>query len=163
MLPEQNPYTTGLDKTPANYVPLSPLTFIERAATVYPAVTAVVHGDRRAAEPLTQLPDVQGVSFVGTSRVCQTIAAQCAANNKRCQALGSAKNPLVALPDAKMDEMIRNMITSCYGCAGQRCMASSAIVAASKPAKACGSLLKSFSVSACSHVSRKPRSLLLAR
>ena len=43
--------------------------------------------------------------------------------------MGSAKNHLVAMPDAKIDEMIRNMITSCYGCAGQRCMAASAIVA----------------------------------
>jgi malonate-semialdehyde dehydrogenase (acetylating)/methylmalonate-semialdehyde dehydrogenase len=43
--------------------------------------------------------------------------------------MGSAKNHLVAMPDAKMDDMIRNMVTSCYGCAGQRCMASSAIVA----------------------------------
>jgi fatty-acyl-CoA synthase len=42
-----NPYTTGLDKNPANYVPLSPLTFIERAAAVYPNYTAVVHGDLR--------------------------------------------------------------------------------------------------------------------
>ena len=43
--------------------------------------------------------------------------------------MGSAKNHLIAMPDAKMDDMIRNMITSCFGCAGQRCMASSAIVA----------------------------------
>ncbi|GAH32447.1 unnamed protein product, partial [marine sediment metagenome] len=54
---------------------------------------------------------------------------KCAKANKRFQAMGSAKNHLVAMPDAKMDEMIRNMISSCYGCAGQRCMASSAIVA----------------------------------
>ena len=45
-----------------------------------------------------------------------------------CQGLGGAKNHLVAMPDAKMDGMIRNMVTSCFGCAGQRCMASSAIV-----------------------------------
>ena len=47
---------------------------------------------------------------------------------KRFQALGSAKNHLVVMPDAKLDPVIRNMISSCYGCAGQRCMASSAIV-----------------------------------
>ncbi len=93
-----------------------------------PGVFNVVHGDRRAAEPLLENPGVQGVSFVGTSRVCRVIATRCAENNKRFQALGSAKNHLVAMPDAKMDDMIRNMITSCYGCAGQRCMASSAIV-----------------------------------
>jgi malonate-semialdehyde dehydrogenase (acetylating)/methylmalonate-semialdehyde dehydrogenase len=65
---------------------------------------------------------------VGTSRVGRVIAARCAETGKRFQALGSAKNHLVAMRDAKMDEMIRNMVTSCYGCAGQRCMASSAIV-----------------------------------
>ena len=50
-------------------------------------------------------------------------------NNKRFQAMGSAKNHLVVMPDARVDEVVRNMITSCYGCAGQRCMASSALVA----------------------------------
>jgi len=93
-----------------------------------PGVFNVVHGDRRAAERLLQSPDVRGISFVGTSRVCRIVAARCAETNKRFQALGSAKNHLVAMPDAKVDRMIRNMITSCYGCAGQRCMASSAIV-----------------------------------
>ncbi len=93
-----------------------------------PGVFNVVHGDRAAAQRLLDHPHVAGVSFVGTSRVCRTIAARCAENNKRFQALGSAKNHLVAMPDAKLQPMIRNMITSCYGCAGQRCMASSAIV-----------------------------------
>ncbi len=93
-----------------------------------PGVFNLVHGDRRAAEALLENADLQGVSFVGTSRVCRIVATRCAETGKRYQALGSAKNHLVAMPDAKMDDMIRNMITSCYGCAGQRCMASSAIV-----------------------------------
>jgi malonate-semialdehyde dehydrogenase (acetylating)/methylmalonate-semialdehyde dehydrogenase len=93
-----------------------------------PGVFNIVHGDRTAGERLVKNPDVQGISFVGTSRVCRAIAAGCVENNKRCQALGSAKNHLVAMPDAKLAPMIRNMVTSCYGCAGQRCMASSAII-----------------------------------
>ena len=93
-----------------------------------PGVFNLVHGDRVAAARLLENPDVAGVSFVGTSPVCRIVASRCAENNKRFQALGSAKNHLVAMPDAKMEPMIRNMITSCYGCAGQRCMASSAIV-----------------------------------
>jgi len=93
-----------------------------------PGVFNLVNGDRTPAARLLENPDVRGVSFVGTSRVCRLIATRCAENNKRCQALGSAKNHLVAMSDAKMEPMIRNMITSCYGCAGQRCMASSAIV-----------------------------------
>jgi len=93
-----------------------------------PGVFNVVHGDRVAAGRLLDAPAVKGISFVGRSRVCREIAARCAEGNKRCQALGSAKNHLVAMPDAKLEPMVRNMITSCYGCAGQRCMASSAIV-----------------------------------
>ncbi|MHC4330351.1 MAG: aldehyde dehydrogenase family protein, partial [Planctomycetota bacterium] len=71
----------------------------------------------------------QNVSLVGATPTCKMVSAQCAQNHKRCQAMGSAKNHLVAMPDAKIDDMLRNMITSCYGCAGQRCMAASAIVA----------------------------------
>jgi malonate-semialdehyde dehydrogenase (acetylating)/methylmalonate-semialdehyde dehydrogenase len=116
---------------PSEQVPCSMTRIAEliEEAGFPPGVFNVVHGDRRAAEPLLALPDVRGVSFVGTSRVCRLIAARCSEHNKRFQALGSAKNHLVAMPDAKMDDMIRNMVTSCYGCAGQRCMASSAIVA----------------------------------
>jgi len=94
-----------------------------------PGVFNVVHGDKTPAARLVEHPDVAGVSFVGTSSVCRLVASGCAERNKRFQALGSAKNHLVAMPDAKLEPMIRNMITSCYGCAGQRCMASSAIVA----------------------------------
>ena len=90
----------------------------------------LVNGDKVAASALVDNPRVDGVSFVGKSSTCQLIAQQCVAANKRHQAMGSAKNHLVVMPDyAKMDELIRNMSTSCYGCAGQRCMASSAIVA----------------------------------
>lgn len=94
-----------------------------------PGVINIVHGDRRAAEALVGHEAIEGISFVGTSRVGRLVAARCAELGKRCQAFGSAKNHLVAMPDAKLDDMIRNMTTSCYGCAGQRCMASSAIVA----------------------------------
>ncbi len=128
------PYALATGNTyvikPSEQVPLSMTRVAEMIdrAGFPPGVFNVAHGDRRAAEALVASPDVKGVSFVGTSRVAQQIAARCAEANKRCQALGSAKNHLVAMADAKMDEMIRNMITSCYGCAGQRCMASSAIV-----------------------------------
>ena len=128
------PYALATGNTyvvkPSEQVPLS----LNRVAELIhqsgfpPGVFNVVHGDRRAAEALVANPDLAGVSFVGTSRVCRLIATRCAETNKRFQALGSAKNHLVAMPDAKMDDMIRNMITSCYGCAGQRCMASSAII-----------------------------------
>ena len=95
-----------------------------------PGVFNLVNGDKAAASAFLHNSEVDGVSFVGKSSICQTIAQQCAATNKRCQAMGSAKNHLVVMPDYEhIDALIRNMSTSCYGCAGQRCMASSAIVA----------------------------------
>ncbi len=114
------------EQAPCSMTKLTEL--IERAGFP-PGVFNVVQGDKTAAERLLEHPDVDGISFVGTSRVCRIVASRCGDTNKRFQALGSAKNHLIAMPDAKMDDMIRNMITSCYGCAGQRCMASSAIVA----------------------------------
>ena len=89
----------------------------------------LVNGDKVAAQALIENPLAKGVSLVGSTRTCRIVSEMCARNHKRCQAMGSAKNHLVAMPDAKVDDMIRNMITSCYGCAGQRCMAASAIVA----------------------------------
>ncbi len=88
----------------------------------------LVHGDKAVAERLMENEDISGVSMVGSTRVCRIVAETCGRENKRFQAMGSAKNHLVVMPDAKMEEVVRNMITSCFGCAGQRCMASSAIV-----------------------------------
>ncbi|MHC4631022.1 MAG: CoA-acylating methylmalonate-semialdehyde dehydrogenase [Planctomycetota bacterium] len=93
-----------------------------------PGVFNLVNGDRTVAEAFLEHPKVKGVSVVGRSATCRIIAEKCARTNKRFQAMGGAKNHLVVMPDAKVDEVIRNMITSCYGCAGQRCMAASAIV-----------------------------------
>ena len=94
-----------------------------------PGVFNLLNGDRVAAGALVDCPKVNGISLVGSSATCRVVAERCARNGKRCQAMGGAKNHLVAMPDAKLDKVIGNMITSCYGCAGQRCMASSAIVA----------------------------------
>ncbi|MCP4258879.1 MAG: CoA-acylating methylmalonate-semialdehyde dehydrogenase [Planctomycetes bacterium] len=89
----------------------------------------LVNGDKVVGQTLIENSTVKGLSLVGSTRTCKIITEKCAQNQKRCQAMGSAKNHLVAMPDAKVDDMLRNMITSCYGCAGQRCMAASAIVA----------------------------------
>ncbi len=93
-----------------------------------PGVFNLVNGDRTVAEAFLEHPKVKGVSVVGRSATCRIIAGKCATANKRFQAMGGAKNHLVVMGDAKVDEAIGNMITSCYGCAGQRCMAASAIV-----------------------------------
>ncbi len=88
----------------------------------------MVCGDRTIAEAFMDHPHVKGVSVVGSTPICQIIANKCASANKRFQGMGAAKNHLVVLADAKINDVIRNLITSGYGCAGQRCMASSAIV-----------------------------------
>jgi len=97
-----------------------------------PGVFNLVNGDKTVAEAFMDSPKVKGISIVGSTPTCKIIAEKCAATNKRFQAMGGAKNHLVAMPDAKLDKVIRNMTTSCYGCAGQRCMASSAIIGVGK-------------------------------
>jgi malonate-semialdehyde dehydrogenase (acetylating)/methylmalonate-semialdehyde dehydrogenase len=94
-----------------------------------PGVFNLVNGDKAVADTFMEHPKVRGVSVVGSTPTCRVIAEKCARMNKRFQAMGGAKNHLVVMGDAKVDDVVRNMITSCYGCAGQRCMASSAIVA----------------------------------
>ena len=93
-----------------------------------PGVFNLVNGDRTVADALMDHPLVQGVSMVGSTNVCRQVAERCARTNKRFQAMGGAKNHLVVMPDARVEDAVRNMISSCYGCAGQRCMAASAIV-----------------------------------
>ena len=91
-------------------------------------VFTLLNGDRAVADALVEHPLVKGISLVGSTATCIEIAKKSAANGKRFQAMGSAKNHLVVMPDARINDTVRNMITSCYGCAGQRCMASSVIV-----------------------------------
>jgi len=94
-----------------------------------PGVFNLVHGDRVVGEALMDHPQVKGISLVGSTRTCQAVAERCTRNRKRFQAMGGAKNHLVVMPDARVDEVVRNLLSSCFGCAGQRCMAASAIVA----------------------------------
>jgi malonate-semialdehyde dehydrogenase (acetylating)/methylmalonate-semialdehyde dehydrogenase len=104
------------------------LTQLMEQAELPPGVLNLLNGDKEASHALMENPDVRGFSFVGSSRVCRIVSATCAASNKRYQAMGGAKNHLVVMPDANRDKAIANMVTSCFGCAGQRCMAASAIV-----------------------------------
>ncbi len=93
-----------------------------------PGVFNLINGDKTVSEAFMDSPKVKGISLVGSTPTCKLVAERCAKTNKRFQAMGSAKNHLVVMPDAKLDQVIRNATTSCYGCAGQRCMASSVIV-----------------------------------
>ena len=99
----------------------------------FPAgVINLVHGGAETAEALIADPRVQGVSFVGTTRVARRIYELAAQHGKRVQAQGGAKNHLVVLPDANLDAAIPNLMGSTFGCAGQRCLAGSVVVAAKR-------------------------------
>ena len=93
-----------------------------------PGVLNVVHGDRAAVDALLEHPDIQGVSFVGSSAVARSLYGAAAATGKRVQALGGAKNHMIVLPDADMDATAKAVVSSAYGAAGQRCLAGSIVV-----------------------------------
>ncbi len=92
-------------------------------------VANLINGDAKVAKAILDSPDVKAVSFVGSTAVAKIIASSCANTGKRFQALGGAKNYFVVMEDAKMDQVVKSFTTSCYGCAGQRCMAASIVAA----------------------------------
>ncbi len=99
-------------------------------------VLNVVHGDKEAVDALLHHPAIKAVSFVGSTPIAKYIYATAAANGKRVQALGGAKNHAVVLPDADLDFAADALIGAGYGSAGERCMAISAVVAVGSAADA---------------------------
>src|SRR5690606_3352860 len=89
----------------------------------------VVHGDKVAVDALIAHPDVEALSFVGSTPIAQYIYAEGTARGKRVQALGGAKNHLVVMPDANLDQAVDALMGAAYGSAGERCMAISVAVA----------------------------------
>jgi malonate-semialdehyde dehydrogenase (acetylating)/methylmalonate-semialdehyde dehydrogenase len=89
----------------------------------------VVHGDKEAVDALLTNPDVQAISFVGSTPIARYIYSTAAAQGKRVQALGGAKNHLVVMPDADLDQTVDALMGAAYGSAGERCMAISVAVA----------------------------------
>ena len=89
----------------------------------------VVHGDKVAVDRILEHPDIQAVSFVGSTPIAKYIYATGTANGKRVQALGGAKNHMIVLPDADIDMAADAAVSAGYGSAGERCMAISVVVA----------------------------------
>jgi len=89
----------------------------------------VVQGDKIAVDALLNHPDVAALSFVGSTPIAQYIYETGAKNGKRVQALGGAKNHLVVMPDADLDQAVDALIGAAYGSAGERCMAISVALA----------------------------------
>lgn len=116
---------------PSEKVPLSVgrLAELLQEAGLPPGVFNVVHGDREIVEAICDHPDIEAVSFVGSTKIAKLVYQRATANLKRCLALGGAKNHLIVLPDAIPDMTAQNITASMAGCAGQRCMAASAMVA----------------------------------
>jgi malonate-semialdehyde dehydrogenase (acetylating)/methylmalonate-semialdehyde dehydrogenase len=83
----------------------------------------VVQGDKDAVDALLEHPEVQAISFVGSTAIAQKIYETGAKHGKRVQALGGAKNHMVVMPDADMDQAVDALIGSAFGSAGERCMA----------------------------------------
>ena len=93
-----------------------------------PGVFNLVNGAKEAVESICDHPDIRGVSFVGSTAIAKLVYARAASHGKRVQCGGGAKNLLVVLPDAKLDKIVPNMISSVYGTAGERCLAGSVLV-----------------------------------
>ena len=98
-------------------------------AGIPPGVLNVVNGDKETVDALLSDPQVDAVSFVGSTPIAEYVYKTGTANGKRVQALGGAKNHMVVMPDADMDQATDAIIGSAYGSAGERCMAISVAVA----------------------------------
>ena len=93
-----------------------------------PGVVNLVHGGKDAVDALLDHPDVRAISFVGSTPIARYVYSRAAANGKRVQCQGGAKNPIVVLPDADMEMTTKIVADSAFGCAGQRCLASSVVI-----------------------------------
>lgn len=94
-----------------------------------PGVVNLVNGAKVTVDSLLDHRDIQGISFVGSTPVARHIYKRAGETGKRVQCGGGAKNFLVVMPDADLSRTVPNALSSCYGCAGERCLAGSAIVA----------------------------------
>jgi malonate-semialdehyde dehydrogenase (acetylating)/methylmalonate-semialdehyde dehydrogenase len=116
---------------PSEQVPVSSNRIAEllKEAGLPDGVFNVVNGDREIVEAICDHEGIEAVSFVGSTKVAKIVYKRATSNLKRCLALGGAKNHLIVMPDAHPDMTASNVTASMSGCAGQRCMAASAMVA----------------------------------
>jgi malonate-semialdehyde dehydrogenase (acetylating)/methylmalonate-semialdehyde dehydrogenase len=115
---------------PSEKVPLTPTMCAELLveAGVPQGVFQIIHGGKQTVDALLHHPLVKAVSFVGSTPIAKYIYTTSAAQGKRVQALGGAKNHLVVMPDADMPKTVEAIISSAFGAAGERCLAGSVLV-----------------------------------
>ena len=116
---------------PSEKVPISAGRIAEllKEAGLPDGVFNIVHGDVEIVEAICDHPDIEAVSFVGSTKIAKIVYQRSTQHYKRCLALGGAKNHLMVMPDAIPSMTAQNVAASMSGCAGQRCMAASAMVA----------------------------------
>lgn len=115
---------------PSEKVPLSSgkIALLLKEAGLPDGVFNIVNGGVEIVEAICDHPDIQAVSFVGSTKIAKVVYQRATSNYKRCLALGGAKNHLMVLPDAIPAMTAQNVAASMSGCAGQRCMAASAMI-----------------------------------
>lgn len=119
---------------PSELVPLSAqkIASLLKEAGLPDGVFNIVNGDKDMVEAICDHPKIEAISFVGSTRVAKIVYQRATSKLKRCICLGGAKNHLIVLSDANPDISAANIAASMAGCAGQRCMAASAMVAVGK-------------------------------
>ncbi|MCB0567073.1 MAG: CoA-acylating methylmalonate-semialdehyde dehydrogenase [Phaeodactylibacter sp.] len=119
---------------PSEQVPLSAqkIAGLLKEAGLPDGVFNIINGDKEIVEAICAHPDIHAVTFVGSTRVAGIVYRQATSHLKRALCLGGAKNHLIVLPDANPEMSAANIAASMSGCAGQRCMAASAMVAVGK-------------------------------
>src|SRR3954469_638705 len=118
---------------PSELVPLSAGRIAEllKEAGLPEGVLQILNGGKEAVEALCDHPGIAAISFVGSTKIAKVVYRRSTATLKRCLALGGAKNHLIVMPDADQEMTSSNVVASMSGCAGQRCMAASVMVAVS--------------------------------
>lgn len=116
---------------PSEVVPIScqRIASLLKEAGLPDGVFSIVNGDKEMVEAICDQPGIDAVSFVGSTKVAKLVYTRASSHFKRVLALGGAKNHLIVLPDAHPEMTGSNVAASMSGCAGQRCMAASALVA----------------------------------
>ncbi len=97
-----------------------------------PGILNVINGDKEAVDGILDHPDIAGVGFVGSTAIAEYVYARGCKNGKRVQCFGGAKNHMIIMPDADMEQVVDALIGSGYGAAGERCMAISVAVPVGK-------------------------------
>lgn len=118
---------------PSEMVPLSAnkIADLLKEAGLPEGVFQVVHGGKDVVEAICDHSGIEAISFVGSTKIAKLVYRRGTANLKRVLALGGAKNHLIVMPDADLEMTSSNVVASMSGCAGQRCMAASVMVAVS--------------------------------